>query len=90
LTLWRDPSRFDPWRGSSPHGCSRYPPQGYRCGAKETTLRLRLVAAPEAVQDGSSTSVPGADQTAMARMAAGQLRAALHNLPVVVAQARMV
>lgn len=57
---------------------------------KETTLRRRSVAAPEAVQDRSSTSVPGADQTAMARMAAGQLRAALHHLPVVVAQARMV
>lgn len=53
---------------------------------KETTRRRRLVAAPEAGQDWSSTSVPGADQAAMARVAAGPLRAALHHLPVVLRQ----
>jgi RNA polymerase sigma factor (sigma-70 family) len=45
-----------------------------------------LVAAPDAGVDWSSTSVPGADQAAMARVAAGQVRAALYRLPVVLRQ----
>jgi RNA polymerase sigma-70 factor (ECF subfamily) len=55
---------------------------------RESTLRRRLVAAPEAGDDWSSTStsVPGADEAAMARVAAGQVRAALHRLPVVLRQ----
>jgi hypothetical protein len=35
----------------------------------------------EAGKDWSPTPVPGADQVALARIAAGQLRAALHRLP---------
>jgi RNA polymerase sigma factor (sigma-70 family) len=40
------------------------------------------VAVPEAGEDWSPTPVPGADQAALARVAAAQVRAALHRLPV--------
>jgi RNA polymerase sigma-70 factor (ECF subfamily) len=40
-----------------------------------------MVAAPEAGEDWSPTPVPGAEQAAIARVAAGQVRAALHRLP---------
>ena len=49
---------------------------------KESAIRRRTVAAPEAGEDWSPTPVPGADQAAMARVAAGQVHAALHRLPV--------
>jgi RNA polymerase sigma-70 factor (ECF subfamily) len=45
-----------------------------------------LVAAPEADQDWSSPSVPGADQAAMANVAAGEVRTALHRLPFMLRQ----
>jgi RNA polymerase sigma-70 factor (ECF subfamily) len=44
---------------------------------KESAIRRRTVAAPEAGEDWSPTPVPGADQAAMARV-----DAALHRLPV--------
>jgi hypothetical protein len=49
---------------------------------KESAIRRRTVAAPEVGEDWSPTPAPGADQAAMARVAAGQVRAALHRLPV--------
>jgi hypothetical protein len=41
-----------------------------------------IVAVPEAGEDWSPTPVPGADQAALARVAASQVPAALHRLPV--------
>jgi RNA polymerase sigma-70 factor (ECF subfamily) len=41
-----------------------------------------VVAVPEAGEDWSPTLVPGADQAALARVAASQVHAALHRLPI--------
>ncbi|MBV8996050.1 MAG: sigma-70 family RNA polymerase sigma factor, partial [Pseudonocardiales bacterium] len=49
---------------------------------KQTTSGQGMVAAPEAAEDWSPTPVPGADAATMARVAAGQVRAALDRLPV--------
>ena len=47
---------------------------------RESTIHRRMVAAPEVGENWSPTPAPGADQAAMARVAAGQVRAALHHL----------
>ncbi|HEX5349924.1 MAG TPA: sigma-70 family RNA polymerase sigma factor [Pseudonocardiaceae bacterium] len=86
LTLWRDPSRFDPSRGAFATWLLmliHHP--AVDAVRKESTRRRRLGAAPVPGEDRSSTSVP-ADQAAMAGVAAGQVRAALHRLPVVLRQ----
>ncbi len=83
LTLWRDPTRFDPSRGGfvtwlltvTHH-------KAVDTVRRESTIRRHMVTAPEAGEDWSPNPVPGADQAAMARVAAGQVRAALHRLPV--------
>lgn len=83
LTLWRDPSRFDPARGGfATWLLTLIHHKAVDAVRRESTLRRRMVAAPEAGEDWSPTPVPGADQAAMARVAAGQVRAALHRLPV--------
>jgi len=83
LTLWRNPTRFDPSRGSfvtwlltvTHH-------KAVDSVRKDSAIRRRTVTAPEAGEDWSPTPIPGADQAALARVAAGQVRAALHRLPV--------
>jgi RNA polymerase sigma factor (sigma-70 family) len=83
LTLWRDPSRFDPSRGSlATWLLTLIHHKAVDAVRRESTLRRRMVAVPEAGEDWSPTPAPGADQTAMARIAAGQVRAALHRLPI--------
>jgi RNA polymerase sigma factor (sigma-70 family) len=83
LTLWRDPSRYDPSRGSfATWLLTLIHHKAVDAVRRESTIRRRLVAAPEAGEDWSPTPVPGADQAAMVRVAAGQVRAALHRLPV--------
>ena len=83
LTLWRDPSRFDPARGGfATWLLTLIHHKAVDAVRRESTIRRRMVAAPEAGEDWSPTPVPGADQAAMARVAAGQVRAALHRLPV--------
>lgn len=83
LTLWRDPSRFDPARGGfATWLLTLIHHKAVDAVRRESTIRRRTVAAPEAGEDWSPTPVPGADQAAMARVAAGQVRAALHRLPV--------
>ena len=83
LTLWRDPTRFDPSRGGfATWLLTLIHHKAVDAVRRESTIRRRTVAAPEAGEDWSPTSVPGADQAAMARVAAGQVRAALHRLPV--------
>lgn len=82
LTLWRDPSRFDPSRGGfATWLLTLIHHKAVDAVRRESTIRRRMVAAPEAGEDWSPTPVPGADQAAMARVAAGQVRAALHRLP---------
>lgn len=83
LTLWRDPTRFDPSRGGfATWLLTLIHHKAVDAVRRESTIRRRMVAAPEAGEDWSPTPVPGADQAAMARVAAGQVRAALHRLPV--------
>jgi RNA polymerase sigma factor (sigma-70 family) len=83
LTLWRDPSRFDPARGGfATWLLTLIHHKAVDAVRRESTIRRRMVAAPEAGEDWSPTPVPGADQAAMARVAAGQVRAALHRLPM--------
>ena len=82
LTLWRDPSRFDPSRGGfATWLLTLIHHKAVDAVRRESTIRRRMVAAPEAGEDWSPTPVPGADQAAIARVAAGQVRTALHRLP---------
>ncbi|MGH3913897.1 MAG: RNA polymerase sigma factor [Pseudonocardiaceae bacterium] len=83
LTLWRDPRRFDPARGSfATWLLTLIHHKAVDAVRRESTIRRRVVPAPEAGEDWSPTPVPGADQAALARVAAGQVRAALHRLPI--------
>jgi RNA polymerase sigma factor (sigma-70 family) len=83
LTLWRDPTRFDPARGGFATWLLTVTHhRAVDAVRKESTIRRRVMAVPEAGEDWSPTPVPGADQAAMARVAAGQVRAALHRLPI--------
>ena len=83
LTLWREPTRFDPSRGDfATWLLTLIHHRAVDTVRKETTVRRRVVAVPEAGEDLSPTPVPGADAVGMARVAAGQVRAALDRLPV--------
>lgn len=83
LTLWRDPSRFDSSRGDfATRLLTLIHHRAVDAVRREDPIHRRMVAAPEAAEDWSPTPVPGADQTAMARIPAGQVRAALHRLPI--------
>ncbi len=82
LTLWREPTRFDPSRGDfATWLLTLIHHRAVDTVRKETPIRRRVVTA-EAGEDWSPTPVPGADAAAMARVAVGQVRAALHRLPV--------
>jgi len=82
LTLWRDPGRYDPSRGGfATWLLTLIHHKAVDAVRRESTLRRRMVAAPEAGEDWSPTPVPGADQAAIARVAARQVRTALHRLP---------
>lgn len=83
LTLWREPTRFDPSRGVfATWLLTLIHHRALDAVRKESTLRRRVVAAPETDQDWSETSVPGG----VAGVAAGDVRAALHRLPVMLRQ----
>jgi RNA polymerase sigma-70 factor (ECF subfamily) len=82
LALWRDPSRYDPARGGFATWLLTVTHHRVDAVRRESTIRRRVVAVPEAGEDWSPTPVPGADQAALARVAAGQVRAALHPLPL--------
>jgi RNA polymerase sigma-70 factor (ECF subfamily) len=82
LTLWRDPGRYDPSRGGfATWLLTLIHHKSVDAVRRESTLRRRMVTVPEAGEDWSPTAVPGADQAAIARVAAGQVRTALHRLP---------
>jgi RNA polymerase sigma-70 factor (ECF subfamily) len=81
LTLWREPTRFDPSRGDFATWLLTL----IHHRAVDTVrkdIRRRVVAVAEAGENLSPTPVPGADAVGMARVAAGQVRAALDRLPV--------
>lgn len=82
LTLWRRPGRYDPARGSfSTWLLTVVHHKAVDAVRRESTIRRRTVPAAEAGEDWSPTPVPGADQAAIARVAAGKVREALHRLP---------
>ncbi|MDQ2789696.1 MAG: sigma-70 family RNA polymerase sigma factor [Actinomycetota bacterium] len=82
LTLWRNSTRFEPSRGSFATWLLTVTHhKAVDAVRRESAIRRRTATAPEAGEDWSPTSAPGADQAAMARVAAGQVRAALHRLP---------
>ncbi len=83
LTLWRDPSRFDPSRGGfTTWLLTLIHHKAVDAVRRDSTIRRRMMAAPEAGENWSPTPAPDADQTAMAHVAAGQVHAALHHLPI--------
>ena len=83
LILWRDPARYDPARGGfATWLLTLIHHKAVDAVRRESTIRRRMVAVPEAGEDWLPTPAPGADQAAMARVAAGQVRAALHRLPL--------
>lgn len=82
LTLWRDPRRFDSSRGGfATWLLTLIHHKSVDAVRRESSIRRRTVPAPEAGEDWSPTPMPGADHAAMTRVAAGQVRDALHRLP---------
>lgn len=82
LALWRDPARYDPARGGfATWLLTLIHHKAVDAVRRESAVRRRIVPAPEAGEEWSPVPVPGADQAAMARVAAGQVRDALHQLP---------
>lgn len=82
LTLWREPRRFDPSRGGfSTWLLTLMHHKSVDAVRRESAVRRRTVPAAEAGEDWSPTPVPGADHAALARVAAGHVRDALHELP---------
>src|SRR5947209_2338404 len=83
LTLWREPTRFDSSQGDfATWLLTMTHRRAVDVVRKEATSRRGVVAAPEAGEDWSPTPVPGTDAATMARVAAGQVRAALDRLSV--------
>lgn len=77
------PGRFDPSRGGlTTWLLTLIHHKAVDAVRRESTIHRHIMAAPEAGEDWSPTPVPGADQTAMARIEAGQVHAALHRLPI--------
>jgi RNA polymerase sigma factor (sigma-70 family) len=72
LTLWREPTRFDPSRGDfATWLLTLIHRRAVDTVRKDTTIRRRVVAAPDVGEDFSPAPVPGADAGGMARVAAG-------------------
>ncbi|MQA14721.1 MAG: sigma-70 family RNA polymerase sigma factor [Pseudonocardiaceae bacterium] len=83
LTLWRDPGRFDPARGGfATWLLTLIHHKAVDAVRRESVVRRRTVPAAEAGEEWSPVPVPGADQAALAQVAAGQVRDALQRLPV--------
>ena len=82
LTLWRDPGRFDAARGSfATWLLTLIHHKAVDAVRRESTVRRRVVSVAEAGEQWSPAPVEGADQAALARVAAGQVRQALGRLP---------
>ena len=81
LALWRDPGRFDAARGSfATWLLTLIHHKAVDAVRRESTVRRRVVSAAEAGEEWSPSPVAGADQAALARVAAGQVREALGRL----------
>lgn len=82
LAFWKDPSRFDPQRGSfATWLMTLVHHKSVDAVRREASIRRRTVAPAEDGDDWSAPPGPGADQDALGRLVAGQVRDALHGLP---------
>ncbi len=81
LTLWRDPARYDPERGEfATWLLTLVHHKAVDAVRRESAARRRTVSAAQAGEE--SSPVLGADDEALAEVAAGQVREALRRLPV--------
>jgi RNA polymerase sigma factor (sigma-70 family) len=83
LTLWHEPTRFDPSRGDFATWLLTLTHRRAVDAARQaSTSRQGVITAPEAGDDWLPTPASDTDAATMARVAAGQVRAALDCLPV--------
>lgn len=83
LTLWRNPARFDPQRGTFASWLlTLIHHKAVDVVRREATIRKRTVPAADAGEDWSPTPLPGADQAALAKVAAAEVRDLLQKLPI--------
>lgn len=82
-TLWREPGRYDPLRGGfGTWLLTLVHHKAVDAVRRESGVRRRTVSAAQAGEEWSPALVPGADDEALAEVAAGQVREALRRLPV--------
>jgi RNA polymerase sigma factor (sigma-70 family) len=82
LAFWRDPRRFDPGRGGfGTWILTLVHHKSVDAVRRESAIRRRTVAVVEEGQEWSAPPGPGADQSALQSLEAGQVRDALGGLP---------
>ncbi|WP_233159640.1 RNA polymerase sigma factor [Pseudonocardia sp. MH-G8] len=82
LVFWRNPTRFDPARGSfGTWLLTLVHHKSVDAVRKESTIRRRTVPAAEDGEEWSAPPGPGADQAALGAVVAGHVRDALGGLP---------
>ena len=83
LAFWRDPTRFDAARGSfGTWLLTLVHHKSVDAVRRESAIRRRTVPASEDGEEWSAPPGPGADQAALGKVVAGQVRDALGGLPV--------
>jgi RNA polymerase sigma-70 factor, ECF subfamily len=82
LAFWRDPRRFDPGRGGfGTWILTLVHHKSVDAVRRESAIRRRTVAVGDEAQEWSAPPGPGADQSALQALEAGQVRDALGDLP---------
>ncbi|GAA3239772.1 sigma-70 family RNA polymerase sigma factor [Pseudonocardia petroleophila] len=82
LAFWRDPRRFDPERGAfGTWLLTLVHHKSVDAVRRESSIRRRTVPAAEDGDEWSAPPGPGADQAALGKVVAGQVRDALGRLP---------
>ncbi len=82
LAFWRDPKRFDPERGAfGTWLLTLVHHKSVDAVRRESAIRRRTVPASEDGDEWSAPPGPGADQAALGKVVAGQVRDALGRLP---------
>ncbi len=82
LAFWRDPRRFDPERGAfGTWLLTLVHHKSVDAVRRESAIRRRTVPAAQDGEEWSAPPGPGADQAALGKVVAGQVRDALGRLP---------
>jgi RNA polymerase sigma factor (sigma-70 family) len=82
LAFWRDPTRFDASRGSfGTWLLTLVHHKSVDAVRRESAIRRRTVPAADDGEEWSAPPGPGADQAALGKVVAGQVREALGSLP---------